>query len=61
MRQIAEAAWECADPGMQFDTTDQPLAHSRRTLAESTAANPMFSEYLHLDNSVVQPGPASTC
>ena len=21
MRQFAEAAWECADPGMQFDTT----------------------------------------
>ena len=21
MREIAEAAWECADPGMQYDTT----------------------------------------
>ena len=21
MRQISEATWECADPGMQFDTT----------------------------------------
>ncbi len=26
-RQIAKASWECADPGMQFDTHHQPLAH----------------------------------
>ena len=27
MRQISEASWECADPGMQFDTTINTLAH----------------------------------
>ena len=27
MRQIADAAWRCADPGIQYDTHDQPLAH----------------------------------
>ena len=27
MRQIAEGTWICGDPGMQFDTTDQRLAH----------------------------------
>ena len=26
-REIAVAAWECADPGMQFDTTIYSLAH----------------------------------
>jgi ribonucleoside-diphosphate reductase alpha chain len=37
MRQIAQAAWECADPGMQFDTTINRLAHRARTPAASTA------------------------
>ena len=27
MRMMAEAAWVCGDPGIQYDTTDQPLAH----------------------------------
>ncbi|KAA0234643.1 MAG: Vitamin B12-dependent ribonucleotide reductase [Acidimicrobiales bacterium] len=49
MRQIAEAAWECADPGIQFDTTI-----NRWNTAASTgrinASNPC-SEYMHLDNS----------
>ena len=26
-RQISQAAWECADPGMQFDTTINRVAH----------------------------------
>ncbi len=26
-RQVAEAAWTCADPGVQFDTIDQRVAH----------------------------------
>ncbi|MFN0091104.1 MAG: vitamin B12-dependent ribonucleotide reductase [Acidimicrobiales bacterium] len=49
LREIAEAAWECADPGMQFDTT----INRWHTAAESgriNASNPC-SEYMHLDNS----------
>ncbi len=48
-RQIAEAAWECADPGLQFDTT----INRWHTLANSgriTASNPC-SEYLSVDDS----------
>ena len=49
LSQIAEAAWECADPGVQFETT----INRWNTAAETgriTASNPC-SEYLHLDNS----------
>src|SRR3970282_1497521 len=49
MRRIAEAAWECADPGMQHDTTTT----NWRTCANSgriNASNPC-SEYMHLDTS----------
>src|SRR3546814_3521049 len=28
MRQICQAAWECADPGMQFDTTIRSEEHT---------------------------------
>ena len=48
-RQIAEAAWECADPGMQFDTTINRW-HTAATPAASTART-RASEYLRLDNS----------
>ena len=40
MRQIAEAAWECADPGHAVRHDDQPLAHRAEHRAESTASNP---------------------
>ena len=49
LSQVAEAAWECADPGVQFETT----INRWNTAAETgriTASNPC-SEYLHLDNS----------
>ena len=36
MQEIAEAAWRCADPGVQYDTIDQPVAHVARTRAGST-------------------------
>ena len=49
MRQIAQSAWECADPGMQFDTTIN-RGTPRRTPAASTRAT-RASEYMHLDNS----------
>ncbi|HEY3483823.1 MAG TPA: vitamin B12-dependent ribonucleotide reductase, partial [Ilumatobacteraceae bacterium] len=48
-RQIAEAAWECADPGLQFDTTINRW-HTAHTTGRINASNPC-SEYMHLDNS----------
>jgi ribonucleoside-diphosphate reductase alpha chain len=48
-RQIAHAAWECADPGMQFDTTINKW-HTAPRAGRINASNPC-SEYMHLDNS----------
>lgn len=48
-RQIAEAAWECADPGIQFDTTINRW-HTAKNAGRINASNPC-SEYMHLDNS----------
>lgn len=48
-RQIAEATWECADPGMQFDTTINKW-HTTPNAGRINASNPC-SEYMHLDNS----------
>jgi ribonucleoside-diphosphate reductase alpha chain len=48
-RQIAEAAWKCADPGMQFDTTINHW-HTAPNAGRINASNPC-SEYMHLDNS----------
>jgi ribonucleoside-diphosphate reductase alpha chain len=47
--QIAKAAWECADPGMQFDTTINKW-HTAPNTGRINASNPC-SEYVHLDNS----------
>src|SRR4051794_32943606 len=49
MREIAQAAWECADPGMQFDTTINRW-HTSAATGRINASNPC-SEYMHLDNS----------
>lgn len=49
MRQFAEAAWECADPGMQYDTTINHW-HTTPNAGRINASNPC-SEYMHLDNS----------
>ncbi len=49
MKLIAEAAWHCADPGMQFDTTINKW-HTAPATGRITASNPC-SEYMHLDNS----------
>ena len=35
-QQVAEAAWACADPGVQYDTHDQPAGTRARTPAAST-------------------------
>lgn len=48
-RQIAEAAWECADPGLQFDTTINKW-HTCPVAGKINGSNPC-SEYMHLDNS----------
>ncbi|MGA7615349.1 MAG: vitamin B12-dependent ribonucleotide reductase, partial [Thermoanaerobaculia bacterium] len=48
-RQIAQATWECADPGMQFDTTINRW-HTAANTARINGSNPC-SEYMHLDNS----------
>jgi ribonucleoside-diphosphate reductase alpha chain len=48
-RQMAEAAWECADPGLQFDTTINDW-HTIPVHGRITASNPC-SEYLSVDNS----------
>lgn len=48
-RQIAEAAWKCADPGMQFDTTVNRW-HTTPNAGRINGSNPC-SEYMHLDNS----------
>ena len=49
MREIAQAAWECADPGMQYDTTINDW-HTSPESGRINASNPC-SEYMHLDNS----------
>ena len=48
-RSIAQAAWECADPGIQYDGTINDW-HTCPESGRITASNPC-SEYMHLDNS----------
>ena len=48
-RQMAQAAWECADPGIQYDDTINEW-HTCPESGRITASNPC-SEYVHLDNS----------
>jgi ribonucleoside-diphosphate reductase alpha chain len=48
-RQMAHAAWECADPGIQYDDTINNW-HTNPESGRITASNPC-SEYLSLDNS----------
>ena len=49
MSWISEAAWECGDPGMQYDTTINDW-HTCANTDRINASNPC-SEYMHLDNS----------
>ncbi|HSA58448.1 MAG TPA: vitamin B12-dependent ribonucleotide reductase [bacterium] len=49
MRQIAEAAWRCADPGVQFDTTINDW-HTSANTDRIYASNPC-SEYMFLSDS----------
>jgi ribonucleoside-diphosphate reductase alpha chain len=49
MNQIADAAWRCADPGVQYDTTINRW-HTSPESGRINASNPC-SEYMHVDNS----------
>jgi ribonucleoside-diphosphate reductase alpha chain len=49
LRQIAEAAWQCADPGVQYDTTINAW-HTSPNTGRINASNPC-SEYMHIDDS----------
>ncbi|HEV2382976.1 MAG TPA: vitamin B12-dependent ribonucleotide reductase [Terriglobia bacterium] len=49
MTKIAEAAWQCGDPGMQFDSTVNKW-HTSKNTSRINASNPC-SEYMFLDDS----------
>ena len=49
MRSLAEATWQCGDPGMQFDTTINRW-HTCKNTGRINASNPC-SEYMFLDDS----------
>jgi ribonucleoside-diphosphate reductase alpha chain len=49
LRSMAKAAWECADPGIQYDGTINDW-HTNPESGRITASNPC-SEYMSLDNS----------
>jgi ribonucleoside-diphosphate reductase alpha chain len=49
MKEIAEAAWRCADPGVQYDTTINQW-HTSPVSGRINASNPC-SEYMHVDDS----------
>jgi ribonucleoside-diphosphate reductase alpha chain len=49
INQIADAAWRCADPGVQYDTTINRW-HTCPESGRINASNPC-SEYMHVDDS----------
>ncbi len=49
MHEIAQAAWRCADPGVQYDTTINNW-HTSPESGRINASNPC-SEYMHVDDS----------
>ncbi|MCD2116206.1 MULTISPECIES: vitamin B12-dependent ribonucleotide reductase [Rhodococcus] len=49
LQRIAAATWECADPGIQYDTTINAW-HTASATGRINASNPC-SEYMHLDDS----------
>lgn len=55
MRQIAEAAWECADPGMQYDTTINEW-HTCPASGRINASNPCFTggSRVHTDKGLIR-------
>jgi ribonucleoside-diphosphate reductase alpha chain len=49
MHKIADAAWQCGDPGIQFDSTINKW-HTSKNTAPINASNPC-SEYMFLDDT----------
>ena len=49
MNKIADATWQCGDPGMQYDSTINRW-HTSKNTARINASNPC-SEYMFLDDS----------
>src|SRR5438045_6645046 len=49
LRQMADAAWQCADPGVQYDTTINSW-HTLPNTSRINASNPC-SEYMSIDDS----------
>ncbi len=49
MREIAEATWQCGDPGLQMDTTINQW-HTAKNSGRINGSNPC-SEYMYLDDS----------
>src|SRR6204780_3117074 len=49
LHRMAESAWQCGDPGMQYDTTVNRW-HTCKATARITASNPC-SEYMFLDDT----------
>src|SRR5947209_2856240 len=49
LKDMAEAAWQCADPGVQYDTTINSW-HTCPNTGRINASNPC-SEYMHIDDS----------
>ncbi len=49
LKDIAEASWQCADPGVQYDTTINAW-HTSPNTGRINASNPC-SEYMHVDDS----------
>ena len=49
LNDIAEASWQCADPGVQYDTTINQW-HTSPNTGRINASNPC-SEYMHIDDS----------
>ncbi|HEX6423803.1 MAG TPA: LAGLIDADG family homing endonuclease, partial [Acidimicrobiales bacterium] len=54
-RQIAQAAWECADPGMQFDTTINHW-HTAANTGRINGSNPCFTAdtLVHTDKGLIR-------
>ncbi len=55
MRSIAQAGWECADPGLQYDTTINRW-HTTPNAGRITASNPCFpgDARVHTDKGLVR-------
>jgi len=55
MREITQAAWECADPGMQYDTTINDW-HTTPESGRINASNPCFTgdTLVHTDKGLIR-------